>query len=58
MAPVILLRPGPYRFLNKRSGASMPFNPRRAFKIQVAGYATVVLSVAAVVVVVFSVWWK
>lgn len=34
----------------------MPFNPRRAFKIQVAGIATVVLSVAVVAVVLFSRW--
>jgi hypothetical protein len=35
----------------KRSGASMPFNP-----IEIAGIATIVLSVAALVVVVLSVW--
>jgi hypothetical protein len=34
----------------------MPFNPRRAFNIQVAGIATIVVSVAAVAVILISGW--
>ena len=33
----------------------MPFNPKRSFKFQVAGIGTIVLSVAAVAVLLFSV---
>jgi hypothetical protein len=33
----------------------MPFNPRRAFIIEVAGAATVILSVALVACVLFSI---
>jgi hypothetical protein len=33
----------------------MPFNPRRAFNIEIAGIAAIILSVAALVVVVLSV---
>ena len=33
----------------------MPFNPKRAFKFQVAGIATIVLSVATVAVLLFFV---
>ena len=36
--------------LDCRQNWRMPFNPRRAFNIQVAGIATIVLSVAAVAV--------
>ena len=32
----------------------MPFNPRRAFIVEVAGIATLILSVAAVACVLFS----
>ena len=34
----------------------MPFNPRRAFIIEVAGATTVILSVALVAVVLYSIW--
>jgi hypothetical protein len=34
----------------------MPFDPKRAFNIEVAGIVTIVLSVAALGFVVFSVW--
>jgi hypothetical protein len=34
----------------------MPFNPRRISNIEVAGIATIVLSVAVLVFVVFSFW--
>jgi hypothetical protein len=34
----------------------MPFNPRRAFIIEVAGIATIVFSVAVVAVLLISVW--
>jgi hypothetical protein len=33
----------------------MPFNPRRAFNIQVAGFATIVVSVAVLAVILISV---
>jgi hypothetical protein len=32
------------------------FNPKRAFKFQVAGIATIALSVAAVAVLLFTRW--
>jgi hypothetical protein len=34
----------------------MPFDPRQVFTIEVAGIATVVLSVAALVFLLFTVW--
>jgi hypothetical protein len=34
----------------------MPFNSRRVFNIQFAGIATIVVSVAAVAVILISVW--
>ena len=34
----------------------MPFNPKRAFNIQVAGIATVALSVAVLAYLLFSIW--
>jgi hypothetical protein len=34
----------------------MAFDPRRAFNIEAAGIATIVLSAAALAVLLFSVW--
>jgi hypothetical protein len=34
----------------------MAFDPRRVFNIEVAGIATLVLSVALIVSVLFSIW--
>jgi hypothetical protein len=34
----------------------MAFDPRRAFNIEVAGIATLILSVAVLAFVLFSVW--
>jgi hypothetical protein len=34
----------------------MAFNPRRVFNIEVVGIVTIVLSVAMLAVVLFSVW--
>jgi hypothetical protein len=34
----------------------MPFNPRRAFNIEVAGIAAIVLSMAVLAILLFSVW--
>jgi hypothetical protein len=34
----------------------MAFDPRRAFNIEVAGIATIVLSVAVLAVALFSAW--
>jgi hypothetical protein len=41
---------------DRRQRWRMAFNPRRVFTIEVAGIATIVLSVAAVVVLLYSVW--
>jgi hypothetical protein len=34
----------------------MAFNPRRHFNIELVGIATIVLSVAALIILLFSVW--
>jgi hypothetical protein len=42
--------------LDCRQEWRMPLNPRRVFNIEVAGIATIVLSVAMLAVVLFSAW--
>jgi lipopolysaccharide/colanic/teichoic acid biosynthesis glycosyltransferase len=42
--------------LDCRQRWRMPFNPKRAFNIEVAGIATIVLSVAVLAVALLSAW--
>jgi hypothetical protein len=42
--------------LDCRQRSRMAFHPERVFNIEVAGIATIVLSVAVVACVLFSIW--